>query len=1369
MERGRANQFKRGTRGGRGDTRRGRGGYYGQDEENKEFNTQFNHMPRFSGQNEYADRNLYQQNSNILEEMKAQLRENNIDISPEILEKFQQFANIQPNNSLSRGRGFRGKNYRGRGSQNVGGQGNSSRIILDSGNNQKTEGGRARFFMNKELEQIREMTGQQIAQKLLDYKDLSASIDATKYSVRGYSHLINIWYKLCYDKSIQSAQLNLISVGFMESKFFERLQNDYINDLISNIRNLNDYKFRLDDLKLLFEIFMILIDKFKSKIHKIPIAIFAAFIRDDITLVQESCDLLNLHSLQVKGLQDMAIKLLEKRIQCLKDSKEEEKKLDQKQKQMQEEMKGGNYKIKPQDNFQDIDVVPTSHELLSGQQPFLRQMPEKGEFDDTHDYLDIVYRLLREDAIRPLREGIDVMKKFKPKQSPELSNYQIIKQLNRQMRDAGVRFYETTYLQNLSFTRNSPDVAITLRIYENGKSNWNASKRLLPGSLIILSKDNFKTLNLFLVCDRDAKKMADTSKKYKYVEIKIQHVSNEIQQNRMINLLNSDESDDEEDQYVRQLYNQKESPVLDFYLQHRDSQLKMIESTAYFESYYHVLKKLKQMDQWDSIPFAEYLTGQIKEDINEPIIFQQFENSNKRLNFLEAINQSIKKANFDQNQANALNTCMFKELAIIQGPPGTGKTYVGEHFVRILMETKQFWKKDKGPILLVCYTNHALDQFLNLIKKYTKNFVRIGGRSQDESLKNHSIQQFIKNNNVKYSRSFGQVIREIDDLVLKNCLNQTFSRPRFEDQYNIAINIVVQNLKNEPDMPVLFWLGLIDIQKYILNLREEIKLNNINQNQGLDFNEDDLNQRELEYEDMIEDNASYKNRIKEIKFIKQKYLNLTKHFHSDLSSDFFKGLNSQMECIKTGQQLGSTTKINFNDYPLFDQRIERRWQINNFYADPQDASSFKEISQLIQNYKIKYHRKQSLQSIAYCQAIQKADIVAMTTTGCAKNSELLIDVNFPIVIVEEAAEVFEGHILTALSQKTEHLVLIGDHQQLRPSPAVYEMEKEYNLHMSMFERLVKNDFEYTTLTNQRRMRPEISQMLRFLYPSLTDDNKVRNYPSIKGLDKNVFFMNHNQFEQEDEGLTSKLNKFEADVIIKFSNYLIQQNYKPSQITVLSLYQGQSFYIKKLVKEGYHKDDPINQIKVITVDNFQGEENDIVILSLVRSNAKNNIGYLKVSNRVCVALSRAKQGFYMFGNSKCLEQQDIKKLDEISKQFQKEAVQKIVTLDYLVVTNVKGFATIMRQQKQIKLAMTSKNVQRHAKEQIHVAILVKVNVLNVYRNFQTVQRIFKSQWANVVISIPSNVLKDTLPNANHFAIKKMYSKCQQDLTHLQACN
>jgi helicase required for RNAi-mediated heterochromatin assembly 1 len=62
------------------------------------------------------------------------------------------------------------------------------------------------------------------------------------------------------------------------------------------------------------------------------------------------------------------------------------------------------------------------------------------------------------------------------------------------------------------------------------------------------------------------------------------------------------------------------------------------------------------------------------------------------------------------------------------------------------------------------------------------------------------------------------------------------------------------------------------------------------------------------------------------------------------------------------------------------------------------------------------------------------------------------------------------------------------------------------------------------------------------------------------------------------------------------------------------------------------------VNVVTVDSFQGEENEIVILSLVRS-GRPTIGFLSIENRVCVALSRARTGFYMFGDSTALADAD----------------------------------------------------------------------------------------------------------------------------------
>lgn len=78
------------------------------------------------------------------------------------------------------------------------------------------------------------------------------------------------------------------------------------------------------------------------------------------------------------------------------------------------------------------------------------------------------------------------------------------------------------------------------------------------------------------------------------------------------------------------------------------------------------------------------------------------------------------------------------ELAIIQGPPGTGKTYVGSQIVRMLLRCKKYQRIYKGPIFLVCYTNHALDQFLEHIMEHTDKIVRMGGRSKNPDLQEYA-------------------------------------------------------------------------------------------------------------------------------------------------------------------------------------------------------------------------------------------------------------------------------------------------------------------------------------------------------------------------------------------------------------------------------------------------------------------------------------------------------------------------------------------------------------------------------------------------------------------------------------------------------
>lgn len=163
------------------------------------------------------------------------------------------------------------------------------------------------------------------------------------------------------------------------------------------------------------------------------------------------------------------------------------------------------------------------------------------------------------------------------------------------------------------------------------------------------------------------------------------------------------------------------------------------------------------------------------------------------------------------------------------------------------------------------------------------------------------------------------------------------------------------------------------------------------------------------------------------------------------------------------------------------------------------------------------------------------------------------------------------------------------------------------------------------------MRPEISQLIAPIYPTLTNAASVEGRPHIKGILKDVFFVEHSFREEKEKENTSKRNYHEANFVVALCNYLIQQGYKRDNITVLTTYVGQLLVLRQLFTRKR-----IAGVKISSVDNYQGEENDIVLLSLVRSNQQESIGFLKSSNRVCVALSRAKMGFYCIGNSKLLE-------------------------------------------------------------------------------------------------------------------------------------
>ena len=172
----------------------------------------------------------------------------------------------------------------------------------------------------------------------------------------------------------------------------------------------------------------------------------------------------------------------------------------------------------------------------------------------------------------------------------------------------------------------------------------------------------------------------------------------------------------------------------------------------------------------------------------------------------------------------------------------------------------------------------------------------------------------------------------------------------------------------------------------------------------------------------------------------------------------------------------------------------------------------------------------------------------------------------------------------------------------------------------------------SVLSIQYRMRPEISRLITpAIYPELFDHESVKKYPSVKGMKNNVFFLMHNNKEEIYIDGRSRLNPYEVEMALGLARYLIQQGYAANQITILATYLGQKITLLQSSKELFN-----DELTITTVDNFQGKENDIIILCLVRCNEYQRIGFLKNENRVCVALSRAKHGFYMIGDMNALK-------------------------------------------------------------------------------------------------------------------------------------
>uniref|UniRef100_A0A6P7GQM5 NFX1-type zinc finger-containing protein 1-like n=1 Tax=Diabrotica virgifera virgifera TaxID=50390 RepID=A0A6P7GQM5_DIAVI len=584
-----------------------------------------------------------------------------------------------------------------------------------------------------------------------------------------------------------------------------------------------------------------------------------------------------------------------------------------------------------------------------------------------------------------------------------------------------------------------------------------------------------------------------------------------------------------------------------------------------------------------------------------------------------------------------------------------------------MLQNYDAWYKN-SPILVICYTNHALDQFLEGLLSTTHKIIRVGGRSKNEKLDHYNLRnrkrdRDYRNRAVSERHSLVRALmRDIESI---NGYLNTIAKYDTVVDFNAFSGVVPEYetscFANAEKEHIIDWLfgghnrqfrrrpaNNVQHNQNIINDVEDIPLQN-EENENNDREADELVDdifKNLEVEP-LQEYFSIKSLSKQMRMISSEIQNL---MAADGLDEYEKEmrqaeydmklytLENLLEYLKFRlrearvQNLGPPDFINLQN-PHW-MSADDRWKLYFQWIYIYERYLLKQKALLTTKFRKEYAEYEELRDIEETNIMKEALVVGMTTTKAASINTSLKALKSPIVIVEEAAEVLESHIMTALTSHCQHLILIGDHQQLKPSTASYHIETRYKLNISLFQRMVDNQVECHTLNIQHRMRPEIANLIRpTIYPVLHDHESVLDRPSILGVEHSLFFIDHEHTEAVCND-NSKKNVHESKFLMQLAKHLVLNGYKAENIIILAAYLGQMFEMQRERRIHRHL---LENVRIAVLDNYQGEESDIVLLSLVRSNKENKIGFLSIENRVCVALSRARNGFYIMGNMKQLRE------------------------------------------------------------------------------------------------------------------------------------
>ena len=339
------------------------------------------------------------------------------------------------------------------------------------------------------------------------------------------------------------------------------------------------------------------------------------------------------------------------------------------------------------------------------------------------------------------------------------------------------------------------------------------------------------------------------------------------------------------------------------------------------------------------------------------------------------------------------------------------------------------------------------------------------------------------------------------------------------------------------------------------------------------------------------------------------------------------------------KMLSFTYERRFESHPDYPQLWSIRKAIRDLYSQNRKGANRENIRQKINSLK---DRATELEIRINEALFSEARVIACTLVSSA--NRVLMGMKFGTLFIDEAAQALEAACWIAI-RKADRVVLAGDHCQLPPTIKCIEAMRG-GLDETLMQKIVRNKPEAVSLLKiQYRMNDEIMKFSSdwFYHGKLKSAPEVK-YRSILDFDTSIVWVNTEGMDCNEEFVGEsfgRINKAEAtlsiDELKKYINKIGKERLLEERIDfgLISPYKAQVQYLRQLIKKDAFFKPFRGLITINTVDGFQGQERDVILISLVRANEDGQIGFLNDLRRMNVAITRARMKLIILGDASTL--------------------------------------------------------------------------------------------------------------------------------------